>query len=448
METIAVHFITHQLLPWLLFSGAVYGVMARFTRGQNTSPRIWWCSVIATFLLLSPFLLTPFANIAVTAPDIAWINTSIENAHLLKQATLAHAELNDTRYPVALFIAIYVGVVFYKMLMLALNWWRLNALMRQTQLIDVGLNTDFNVVVSPLNHSPFVYGVLKPIIVLPHNALSMSATRLRILVQHELTHITYKDPASVVVWRLLSIVLWINPFIRRMEWQFIRAMEHRCDHQTITRFGLKPFEYAQTLLQSLRSSVVVNTNPVTQFNTAALDSDDYKQRLTHIVQTKHPINFKAILGLCGAIVFLVCVTNYIDSVNGNDAPQWQHPLENYRISSPFRNVSKIRYYKPHQGVDYVAPYGSAVSAAADGVVVIGDAQTLHPNFGNAVIIQHKGGYQTLYAHLAIIDVTPGQWVHAGERIGVIGDTGKTTGVHLHLEVMRHEQRLNPSVVFP
>ena len=445
MDTVAIQFFTSQLIPWLLFSSVVYGAAAYLTRDCNTSTWVWWLSLLASFLPLLPL---SFASVVISAPNVAWINASIENIHVVKQATIAHSGLNDMDYAVSLLIAAYTIVVLYKLVRLSVNWRRLKVVTRQARPIDVDSPANVNVVVSMFNHSPFVYGVFRPTIVLPQYYLSMNSERQRILVQHELTHIAQNDPVAVIVWRVLSVVLWVNPFVNKMEWQFIRAMEHRCDSQTISRYGLSKFEYAQTLLQSLRKGAVVNPSPVAQFNSAALDADDYKQRLTLIVQANQNVKIKVILGLFLTIFSLVGCAGYFGAAIGDDAPTWQHPLKDYRISSPYKSVNKIRYYKPHQGIDYVALNGSQIGAAADGVVVIADAQTLHPNFGNTVIIQHKGGYQTLYAHLAFINVAPGDWVSAGQRIGIIGDTGRTTGVHLHLEVMKHQQRLNPSEVLP
>lgn len=91
----------------------------------------------------------------------------------------------------------------------------------------------------------------------------------------------------------------------------------------------------------------------------------------------------------------------------------------------------------------MAQQGSLVRSAADGIVVVADNSTLSPNYGNTVLIQHKGGYQTLYSHLDSIEVEAGSWVGAGESVGVIGDTGRTTGVHLHFEIIKDKQRINP-----
>ncbi|WP_180936032.1 M23 family metallopeptidase [Nocardioides ungokensis] len=85
----------------------------------------------------------------------------------------------------------------------------------------------------------------------------------------------------------------------------------------------------------------------------------------------------------------------------------------------------------HTGQDFAAPIGTPVMAAGDGVVTF--AGWAGP-YGNAIHVLHSGGTATWYAHLSRIDIRPGQRVHAGQLIGLVGDTGNTTGPHLHFEV--------------
>ncbi len=97
----------------------------------------------------------------------------------------------------------------------------------------------------------------------------------------------------------------------------------------------------------------------------------------------------------------------------------------------------------HDAIDIGGRRGDRIIAAADGVVTWASWKG---NLGNCVIIRHKYGYETLYAHLNGISVKTGQSVKKGETIGAMGSTGRTTGVHLHYSVYRNGQTINPRML--
>jgi murein DD-endopeptidase MepM/ murein hydrolase activator NlpD len=94
----------------------------------------------------------------------------------------------------------------------------------------------------------------------------------------------------------------------------------------------------------------------------------------------------------------------------------------------------------HEGLDIAAPPGRAVHVTADGVVVLAGA---HGDLGNAVIVSHGFGLTTRYGHLSATAVQPGQRVHRGDVVGYVGNTGHSTGYHLHYEVLRDGQAVDP-----
>lgn len=86
----------------------------------------------------------------------------------------------------------------------------------------------------------------------------------------------------------------------------------------------------------------------------------------------------------------------------------------------------------HSGLDFPAEVGHPIMAAAGGVVVLAEAQ---PAYGNTVEIDHGNGLLTRYAHASRIEVRKGDLVRRGQRIGAVGNTGRSTGPHLHFEVL-------------
>lgn len=99
----------------------------------------------------------------------------------------------------------------------------------------------------------------------------------------------------------------------------------------------------------------------------------------------------------------------------------------------------------HAGLDFTAPIGTPIYAAADGVIK--DAGFNTGGYGNRVVVNHGFGYETLYAHMVRIKARVGARIKRGEVIGYVGSTGKSTGPHLHYEVHKNGTPLDPIYFF-
>lgn len=95
----------------------------------------------------------------------------------------------------------------------------------------------------------------------------------------------------------------------------------------------------------------------------------------------------------------------------------------------------------HHGMDFTGPEGSDIYATGDGVVI--ECGYSFYGYGNRIVIDHGYGYKTIYAHLQKILVNKGQKVKRGDIIGALGNTGRSTGAHLHYEVKLHNVAKNP-----
>ncbi|WP_249872300.1 M23 family metallopeptidase [Oceanobacillus saliphilus] len=101
-----------------------------------------------------------------------------------------------------------------------------------------------------------------------------------------------------------------------------------------------------------------------------------------------------------------------------------------------------RWGKTHKGIDIARPTNKNILAADNGVIE--SAGYNSGGYGNKIVINHNNGMKTIYAHLASIDVKVGQVVEKGSKIGVMGSTGNSTGIHLHFEVYKNGSLQNPT----
>jgi hypothetical protein len=98
--------------------------------------------------------------------------------------------------------------------------------------------------------------------------------------------------------------------------------------------------------------------------------------------------------------------------------------------------------KMHTGMDFTAPTGTEIHATGNGVVQ--KVERFGKGYGNNVIISHGYGYETVYAHMSKFAVRPGQKISRGDLIGYVGNTGTSTGPHLHYEVRKNGNPVNPA----
>ena len=136
---------------------------------------------------------------------------------------------------------------------------------------------------------------------------------------------------------------------------------------------------------------------------------------------------------------------YDDDGRSLEQHPWTGPLDVLRVTSGFRLDRMhpiLRRVLPHTGIDYAAAYGTPVRATADGSVSFA---AVRGGYGNLVEVQHPNGYATRYAHLSRLAVREHQPVRQGDVVGWVGATGLATGPHLHYEVRRKGQPVDPAV---
>lgn len=120
-------------------------------------------------------------------------------------------------------------------------------------------------------------------------------------------------------------------------------------------------------------------------------------------------------------------------------PMFSWPMAVTSISDPF-GVPRANSYGYHTGVDWPAPIGTIVGSTAAGVVSYAGWDG---GYGYWVEVDHGGGVRSRYAHLNEIFVVVGEWVGVGSYVGAVGNTGRSTGAHLHFEIIMNGQPVNP-----
>ena len=141
-------------------------------------------------------------------------------------------------------------------------------------------------------------------------------------------------------------------------------------------------------------------------------------------------------------------TDYYDD-NGRSAQKslLKTPVSGARITSGFgmRRHPLLGYSKMHTGIDFGVPHGTPIRAAGSGKIKLAGRNGA---YGITVEIEHNGKYQTLYAHMSKLaaGIRRGKTVNQGQIIGYVGSTGRSTGPHLHYEILANNRPVNPNKV--
>lgn len=166
-------------------------------------------------------------------------------------------------------------------------------------------------------------------------------------------------------------------------------------------------------------------------------SDGQKEVLYHIIKENGIVTDRKIVEeeiIIDAVTQIELVGSKIKPSRGSGKFSW--PAVGGTITSKYGP----RWGRTHAGIDISGVKDRTIKAADNGKVTTAG---WHNGYGNYVIINHDNGYRTLYAHLSSISVKKNQVVAKGEKLGVMGTTGNSTGIHLHFEVIKNGKSVNP-----
>ena len=294
--------------------------------------------------------------------------------------------------------------------------------------------------------APFLAGICKPAVFIPA-ALIRREDSVQIIV-HEMVHLKRGDLLLRPLERLVADIFWLSPFA----W----AMRERLDYwreavidQEAAEFTGDRFAYARALTRAARLSRPQTVLPVAAFILPKKGS--LKMRLSHLLTEQTPRPRKLLAAVVGAACLIVPAALAQGAVLGGNGAAvtgvtFTHAvLDTAKVTSQFgeRTHPITKEKKHHDGIDLAYAKGSPIYAPAAGVVTFAGEKGA---YGNLVVLQFDDAMTMRFAQLDAINVSEGSSVSAGEIIGTLGESGRATGPHLHLEVWDGDARVDPESV--
>ncbi|WZL72904.1 M56 family metallopeptidase [Clostridiaceae bacterium 35-E11] len=317
--------------------------------------------------------------------------------------------------------------------------------------------------------TPSLFGLFKPCLLLPIDMeKKLSTKELHYVMLHELAHLKRKDITVYLMMGFLQILHWFNPIIWYGFYKMKQDCEVACDAMVLSCIGDEECKnYGHTIIHLLENEKKY-PQPIGMAGFLGYKSE-IKRRIKMITLFKKNTyklsSISIVLLLIVSCTFLtnanttnvkevavdinelssqkedVLIEEENEEVVEKKAMLWPVP-ERTKISSPYgeRMHPKLKEIRVHTGIDIPGPEGTSIIAAAEGVVI--HAEDLG-GYGNVVIIDHGDGIATLYGQCSEILVKKDRAVKAGDEIAKVGSTGAATGAHLHFEVRKDGEHVDP-----
>lgn len=301
-----------------------------------------------------------------------------------------------------------------------------------------------------------VHGFLRPVVLMPPQLLERVTTEDAILMgAHEMAHIKRGDTWLFAFCGFAKAMFWFNPFMRRIVAHAQLAAEQSADALVIQR-GVNRQSYARCFVESLKvTSGLSSPQYALVPSFTPFDKRSRRDRLDAILSGRGAslslgAGPKLTMILSGAAAIILAFGQAALAVSPPPAKDalTHIPVEG-KITFGFEEKSKVldKDRPHHEGLDIAAERGTPIVAAGDGKVI--DATARYNNttdWGKVVVIDHGHGLVTRYAHMDSYIVRKGESVKGGDTIGAVGSTGRSTGPHLHFEILNDGVHIDPSVL--
>lgn len=442
--------------------------LARALPGGPRADRTWAAASLAAMApLVFALAFWRFGPPAPSGFDPAWFEGLREGVPALAPPEAARIQQGATDAPgLAIWLAgVWLAGAIWRGLFEAARSWRLERLLVRGAAAPRGLadamaalSAEAGLPRAPAlkvfsgNGSPFSAGIIRPVVAVPAGWLAPErAGALRCALIHELTHVKRGDARAELAARAAGILLWFNPFWFAIQRRRRGAVETACDAAALAVIGNGGARlYARTLLDAARAS----SGRSFAVSLGVADKRIMEMRLKAILGApKHTARRGAGLLSAAALLTVALPAAAAQAMHAAAAQAitFSQPVLDGKITSRFGPSSlSIRPQKFHNGYDIAAPRGTTIAAPADGRVSYADENGLNgkASYGQVIVLDHGEGYTTLYAHMDGFTVMEGDRVTAGDPIGFVGSSGVTTGPHLHVEVRRDGEPVDPALYLP
>jgi murein DD-endopeptidase MepM/ murein hydrolase activator NlpD len=275
---------------------------------------------------------------------------------------------------------------------------------------------------------------------------TLAPHELALVIAHERAHISRGDPLGYAVLAWIDTLFWFNPFVRAQTRKCRLAAEVACDAAVVGTAPRMRKAYAEIIVAVLRHAA----GEALACSPAAISPrnlGDHGMRIEEIM-TPSPRRSKRAAFVLAAVLAIpagALQLGYAQAASGHE-PFLTLPLHGPitatfgKMRDPF--TGKIRF---HNGIDIKAADGTDIVAPAAGRVTA--IRRNDVAYGNVIEIDHGNGLTTRYSHLKSIEIADGDRVTAGQLIARVGSTGRSTGPHLDLQVLRGGTPINPADVF-
>ncbi|WP_370089315.1 peptidoglycan DD-metalloendopeptidase family protein [Ekhidna sp.] len=290
------------------------------------------------------------------------------------------------------------------------------------------------------------------------------------ILAHECVHVKQRHSYDRLLMDFLVSLFWFNPFIYWYRNALIEIHEYQADEAVIRRFR-DPVGYQEILFSQLQTAPY--SGLVSHFNFSMI-----KKRIVMMNKQKNKYAgwvYALTLPVVLSVIFAFSNKEAIEPIEkvGTELAEILAPSPDFKLPTfqlpeskgttqdnstpsilPLKDTENVRMTsgfgtrfdpiekeeKLHRGIDLASPVGNPVVATADGKVEVAKEDGKH---GLRVVIKHDDTFTSAYSHLSSIDVKTGESVKKGDQIGLSGNSGASTAPHLHYEIQKNDEFVNP-----